>query len=475
MPTAEALDEIHGSPDARKTLEPDPASLPRAKDVHELFSTERDVHGGYTDVAQFVRGLDVDVDALVFWRRWDPKRSPNRDLDGPAFDPAEACPVATFALRAFLARHAGWVWDAQRAGWEEVRADGVRPGMVLMLPASYGGYSQKLGWTGRAAHVLADLPAPGPGAGDLLEEPRTESGAWVRLDVHLGDAEREARELAHALGLEQLEERYVDAVACAAGLHDLGKAHARWQRALPEPRPAGIWAKSPFVLRLEGTKGAVAKARAALPPSAVIVVRDLADAGPPADRTAMEALLRRKLTRHELGELRSVAGLVRASHRLFRPGLRHEAATVLALWSQYWSGSKAWPLLSVYLAAAHHGKVRTVLRSLTSGDDVFGVPCDSAPLVVADESWSLDFRCAADGTDGRWEGSGFLPASPGWTAVVADLLGSNRGGGSRPAGAVPESEPGALGPFRLAYLEALVRVADWRASDRPSAREEGSS
>lgn len=26
-----------------------------------------------------------------------------------------------------------------------------------------------------------------------------------------------------------------------------------------------------------------------------------------------------------------------------------------------------------------------------------------------------------------------------------------------------------LGPFALAYLEALVRVADWRASDAPSA------
>lgn len=465
IPTSEALDGIHGGPDALTTLKPDPAPFPRAKDVHELFSTERDVHGGYTDVAQFVRGLDMDVDALVFWRRWDPRRSPNGDLDGPAFDPAEACPVATFALRSFLGRRAGWAWDAQRARWEEVRADSMRPGMVVMLPASYGGYSEDLGWTGRAGDVLSEVPVPGPGAGDLLEEPRTESGAWVRLDVHLGDAEREARELAHALGLE----RYVDAVACAAALHDVGKAHPRWQDALPKPRPAGIWAKSPFVLRLEGTNSGVAKARAALPLSAVIVVRDLVDVAAPADRSAMEALLRRKLTRSELDELRSIGGLARASHRPFRPGLRHEAATALALWSRYWSGSKVCPLLSIYLAAAHHGKVRTVLRSLTSGEDVFGVPRDSEPLVVGDESWPLDFRCAADGTDGSWEGNSFLPASPGWTAVVADLLGASRGGGSHPAGAVPEGESGALGPFRLAYLEALVRVADWRASARPSA------
>lgn len=38
------------------------------------------------------------------------------------------------------------------------------------------------------------------------------------------------------------------------------------------------------------------------------------------------------------------------------------------------------------------------------------------------------------------------------------------------AGAVPEGEPRHLGPFALAYLEALVRIADWRASERPSAK-----
>ena len=81
----------------------------------------------------------------------------------------------------------------------------------------------------------------------------------------------------------------------------------------------------------------------------------------------------------------------------------------------------------------------------------------------------MDFSVAFDGADGEWTEHGFALAGPGWTGIVAELLGPWRGEAETAwTGAVPRNEPQGLGPFALGWLEALVRVADWRASNRPS-------
>jgi CRISPR-associated endonuclease/helicase Cas3 len=69
-PFAEAITDLSTqcSKEVGEALEPKPSPLPRALDVHGLFSTERDVHGGFTDVSAFVRGTDPDLDVTVFWR-----------------------------------------------------------------------------------------------------------------------------------------------------------------------------------------------------------------------------------------------------------------------------------------------------------------------------------------------------------------------------------------------------------------------
>jgi CRISPR-associated endonuclease/helicase Cas3 len=475
-PFAEALEKLnqeHGEA-VKKALEPKLEPMPRALDVHGLFATEHDVHGGFTDVSAFVRSTDPDADVTVIWRDWNGRNSPppkGEDLDGPDLNlDQEGCPVPVFRLQEFLKsqKAAAWMWNDEAEKWERMERSELRPGMVVMLHREIGGYDQTVGWTGDSKHQLASAPPAGRGR-MLRDDARTEIGCWVPLNVHLADAKKHAEDICDFL---QLDKPYRTAVIEAAALHDIGKTHPQWQSALPSGSGlgGGPWAKCPGVLAIDAAEvsDAMRDSVCALRPQCLELTPELRRRGSE-NVVRLRWAVSTKLGIEELEKLRGIPGVRWAGHVAFRPGLRHEGASALAMWRRYREGSAPYPALAVYLAAAHHGKVRTVLRSITeTGDDVVGVPHDPNALDVYGTKWVLDFSAAKDGAEGQWESDGFVLTGAGWTGLVSDLLGPWRADDSSHSAVVPDSEPKRLGPFVLAYLEALVRAADWRASNGPS-------
>lgn len=190
------------------------------------------------------------------------------------------------------------------------------------------------------------------------------------------------------------------------------------------------------------TAGELERLLEALGREAFAPVRDeLKDAAFSHDWGKAHAVFQQACTDADIKEL-----WAKAPHmsRYARKGFRHELASALALLA---SGQSD---LVAYLAAAHHGKIRISLRAL---------PGEEVP----------EGRRFARGI---WEGDE-LPAALGHDSVALSLscmeLGDSEYGASWTERMMCLLED--WGPFRLAMMEALMRIADWRASAQPQGGE----
>ncbi len=375
----------------------------RRRDLVGLFDTTPDLSGNDLDVGRFIRapgGLDV----AVAW--WDLAGTPPEERPLPSRE--ERCPVLVGDLRAALgsrgAARAAWRFDHLDESWVVCRAEDVRPGGVVVLRALDGGYDPEIGWDPGGRHPVDEL---GQGASDqdlsdtaVSSDPATFDREWLALRRHLEDVEREVRSLADQLALTGLSEDLLEAAAVAGRLHDLGKAHHVFQEMLLGP--------------VRGDESRLA---------------ELSAGGPWA-----------KSAHH--------GGRYPRDRRHFR----HELASALALLGDG-GGALADVVerdLVVYLVAAHHGRVRLGIRSLpedgrpSEGLAALGVwdgdvlPAVEVPGLVI-PAQTLDLQAMGIGLDPSGHRS--------WTELALTLM-----------------DRGDLGPFRLGFLEALVRVADWRAS-----------
>ncbi|MFT3853142.1 MAG: CRISPR-associated helicase Cas3' [Ilumatobacteraceae bacterium] len=377
----------------------------RRRDLLELFDTLPDLSGNDIDIARFVRDTD-DLDVSVVWRAGIAPAGPSSDTLMPGR--GERCPVPVGALRKWLRTledGKAWRWDHRERQWLRCRAGDVRPGGLVLVDATAGGYDSDLGWSPSSRRPVALVDDPEAAADDqaTADDPASlDSPGWVTLADHLRDTEREARVLLDALAPLAVNDDVRQAVVTAARLHDVGKAHPVFQAAMD----------------------VVAQRTELAKPLGVPVAKS-----PSRGRLAYGV-----------------------------PNFRHELASALALLGdgRVALGESGEPDLIVYLVAAHHGRVRVGVRSQ---------PGDERPIVGDDSLRILGIGdrnvLPAVVLDG-----GEMPASTLDLGIFG--LGRRHAGPSWAERALAMRDRADLGPFRLAFLEALVRLADWRASARPT-------
>lgn len=265
----------------------------RRRDLLDLFDTSADLAGDDLDISPYIRDSS-DMDLQVYWRKsapLDEDRAPSRD---------ELLSLPLGQAGEFLKKHTSWVWQPLDRRWEEKPR--LRPGLVLRLLSSAGGYLPDRGWVGLQSSALVDeLPSTNVVVPAMDGEPETGNGQWIQLADHTDHVVAEMKELAGALAPgDELEEDLLT----AALWHDVGKAHPAFQTALDPDDRHVLWAKS----------------------------------------------------------ARGTGRLFYKVDDQFRPHFRHELASALA-WLQARPEHPRVDLVA-WLIACHHGKVRLTLRAL---------------------------------------------------------------------------------------------------------------
>lgn len=359
----------------------------RRRDLLGLFDTAPDLSGNDIDVSPFIRDA-TERTVSIAWRDLSSVAGLGIRERVPMPARAELCPAPIDQVRKLLTNSSALIYDQRESTWRTARADDLRPTALLLFDSAGGGYSPETGFSpaSKAAVAPVAIPDADPLPDGMDTDPQSAGVGWVPLDVHLSDTERETRALLEQLA-PTLSADQCDAVALAARFHDLGKCHDTFVSSLrsaneesPPPDDTTVWAKSP-------------------------------------------------------------------SHRPLRhdpPHFRHELATALMLLSDetgLLDGITERDLV-VYLAMAHHGKVRLGIRRQ---------PDETEDVVLGVRQGSSTVQAT-------------LPGGRKLPPMLMDLTPTQLGPDSLTDRALELRDRTDLGPFRLAFCEAVLRSADWRAS-----------
>jgi CRISPR-associated endonuclease/helicase Cas3 len=388
----------------------DQVAVIRRSDFVGLFDTAPDLSGADVDIAPYVRDAD-DLDAEVAWATWtlDENGAPDADLKAPSAEYRCRVPLGDVGKLATKDRPV-WRLDQVAGKWVKLTAPGqprARPGEVLLVNAAGGGYDVATGFDPSVRGLVADSPV-------LLTAAELAAGVEDSYGADSASVEQQGW-----LSLDQhSEDVRAEVEALLSVLSPVLPPGARHSAAVAgylhdTGKAHEIWQDA---IRQLATDRA-----------------EINEGGPWAKSPGKGRLeFNGKIAfRHELASLLLIDGPLR--------GLLAEAPD---------------QDLARYLVLAHHGKLRVQVRD----------PADQAVL-PSGEAATRKILGLQDGSKAR------IPAMLGQPATTLTVdLGQFELGDERSWTRTVLELRDKYGPFVLAYVEAVVRIADWRASarrDRP--------
>jgi CRISPR-associated endonuclease/helicase Cas3 len=447
------------TPESRATLFPyAPDRLLLRREFDELFDTTSDLTGADVDISRFIRSGD-ERDLQVFWPDLGKSESPPLKLHPQR---RELCAVPFLKARDWLCGEEtktnrkprlrggmrAWVWDWIDGEWVEVTRASLVPGRIVCVAAACGGYRKERGFdpASKANVPIPQLDEVDPETQELEEaddqqDAEIPGDSWKTIACHTSEVAVAAKEIAEQLNLSQ---GLQDTLQLAAIWHDWGKSHPAFQGAMCDnARPARIdLAKGP--------KGAWRK--------------------PPNMYRFLDGSESRPGFRHELA---SAVGLfaILQTYAPQHPALLGPWSEVLAKLGKSPSSGNLPPVpspliqrlldcsaeqfnLLAYLVASHHGKVRIALHAGPKDQEYRD-----------NDGRGLPIRGVREGD--QLPSIAIVPGERNLPAVALTLSPAAIGLSEKTGISWRERSIGLMeryGPAGLAFLEAVLRAADVRAS-----------
>jgi CRISPR-associated endonuclease/helicase Cas3 len=386
-----------------------PRRVIRQKDLIDLFDTDSDLTGFDVDISPYVRDA-ADTDLRVFWRDLDAIRRES-SAEPPRPSREELCAVSIGRARDWIAALRGrkliaYAPDPQWRKGERGRA-GAPPGWQPLDGPPWPGLT-----------LLVDVSA----------------GGYDSALGFVGEAARAAVVPTEAPLADPTETDQEDGDDGSSGFPRAVTLAAHTEHVVAETRAlcavlGSISSESDAVLRAARW-------------------HDVGKAHPIFQDTMQRGI--REPARYDGTLLAKSENQHLRHHRAY---FRHELASALAfLAHESWKRDADFV---AYVIATHHGKVRMSLRALPAEPAPSG---DQAGARFARGIWEGDELPAVDLGDGEaWHGDRLVLSvmelgedpitGASWTERTRALLDR-------------------YGPFKLAWFEALLTIADWRASAR---------